>query len=102
MTRDETVPYLNGEVPVQAGAERTNGNGADIHEQTQDAAPREVSGIINTDAIVVGGGFSGITAIDRLRKAGKQVKCFESGDDFGGVWYWNRCMSCGCSWSDLS
>ena len=38
----------------------------------------------------VGAGFSGITAIHRFRKLGLKVKCFESGGDFGGVWYWNR------------
>ena len=42
------------------------------------------------DALVIGAGFSGITAIHRFRKLGLKVKCFESGGDFGGVWYWNR------------
>lgn len=42
------------------------------------------------DVLVIGAGFSGITAIDRLRKIGLKVKAFESGTGFGGVWYWNR------------
>jgi len=45
---------------------------------------------VKCDVLVVGAGFSGITAIHRFRKVGKTVKCFESGGDFGGVWYWNR------------
>jgi cation diffusion facilitator CzcD-associated flavoprotein CzcO len=43
---------------------------------------------IDVDVLVVGAGFSGITAIDRFRKLGKTVKCFESGEYFGGVWHW--------------
>ncbi|EME78106.1 uncharacterized protein MYCFIDRAFT_191354 [Pseudocercospora fijiensis CIRAD86] len=45
---------------------------------------------IKADVLVIGAGFSGITAIHRFRKEGMTVKCFESGEDFGGVWYWNR------------
>ncbi|GAB7355513.1 hypothetical protein MBLNU459_g6000t1 [Dothideomycetes sp. NU459] len=45
---------------------------------------------ITTDVIVVGAGFSGISAIYRLRKKGLKVTTFEAGSDFGGVWYWNR------------
>ncbi|KAK4612125.1 FAD-binding monooxygenase acrE [Fulvia fulva] len=90
MTEQKTVPYLNGEVPVVGGAE-VNGNKAEVHEFTA-AQPATTNGISNieTDALVIGAGFSGITAIDRLRKAGLRVKCFEAGEDFGGVWYWNR------------
>ena len=90
MTEQKTVPYLNGEVPVVGSAE-TNGNGAEIRELTQ-SQPITTDGISNieTDALVIGAGFSGITAINRLRKIGLGVKCFESGEDFGGVWYWNR------------
>lgn len=56
-----------------------NGNSAPV-----DTTP------IDTDVIVVGAGFSGISAIYRLRKQGLKVKMFEAGSDFGGVWYWNR------------
>ena len=45
---------------------------------------------INVDVLIVGGGFSGITAIHRVRKLGLSLHCFEAGTDFGGVWYWNR------------
>ncbi|OAP60367.1 hypothetical protein AYL99_05369 [Fonsecaea erecta] len=46
--------------------------------------------IVHCDALVVGAGFSGISMLYRLRKAGFNAKVFESGGDFGGVWYWNR------------
>lgn len=45
---------------------------------------------IQVDALVVGAGLSGITAIHRLRGAGLTVKCMEASGDFGGVWKFNR------------
>lgn len=50
----------------------------------------EIGSIVNCDALIVGAGFSGTYALYRLRKLGLDVKVFESGNDFGGVWYWNR------------
>lgn len=35
-------------------------------------------------------GFGGVYAIYKFRKLGLNVKAFEAGSDFGGVWYWNR------------
>jgi len=83
----DAVPYLNGEVLVTAG---TAPNGGETHEATKPAVNAETKGVIETDVLVIGAGFSGITAIHRFRKLGMKVKCFESGEDFGGVWYWNR------------
>ena len=48
------------------------------------------SEMIQIDALIVGAGFSGITALYNLRKQGLSAKVFESASDFGGVWYWNR------------
>lgn len=42
------------------------------------------------DSIVVGTGFSGIHVLWQLKQLGHKVKCFETGSDAGGVWYWNR------------
>lgn len=86
MAKDEPAPYLNGEVPVTAKtAEHTNGAPA-VQELTKDSATTHGGETIETDALVIGAGFSGITAIHRLRQIGFKVKCFESGEDFGGVW----------------
>jgi heterodisulfide reductase subunit A-like polyferredoxin len=52
--------------------------------------PNEPTAFIEVDALVVGAGFSGITAIHRLRKAGLTVKCMEASGDFGGVWNFHR------------
>lgn len=83
------MSYLNDEVPVVQGGQ-PNGANPEVHELTKNARSAEVREDIHADVIVIGAGFSGITAIDRLRKQGLTVKCFESGDSFGGVWYWNR------------
>lgn len=42
------------------------------------------------DVLVVGGGFSGIYQLERLRSLGFAVKVYEAGSDAGGVWHWNQ------------
>lgn len=45
---------------------------------------------IESDAIVIGGGFGGCYSLYRLRRLGLKTTLLEAGADFGGVWYWNR------------
>jgi cation diffusion facilitator CzcD-associated flavoprotein CzcO len=45
---------------------------------------------IETDALVIGGGFGGCNSLYKLRNLGLSVKLIEAGGAFGGVWYWNR------------
>ncbi|CAK3965402.1 related to flavo involved in K+ transport [Lecanosticta acicola] len=75
MPEGDTVPFLNGEVPV-TGADQSDGHAPTIREFTGNATTNGVDehDPIEADAIVIGAGFSGITAIDRLRKAGLKVK----------------------------
>ena len=42
------------------------------------------------DAVVVGGGFAGLYALQKLRGLGLSVRLYESGDGIGGTWFWNR------------
>lgn len=42
------------------------------------------------DAIIIGAGIAGMYQLHRLREEGFSVKVFETGDDVGGTWYWNR------------
>ncbi|EKG13579.1 Flavin-containing monooxygenase-like protein [Macrophomina phaseolina MS6] len=42
------------------------------------------------DIIIVGGGFGGCYALEKLRRHGYPVKLLEAGSDFGGVWHFNR------------
>lgn len=44
----------------------------------------------DVDVVVVGAGIAGLYAIHRLRQSGFTVRVFESGDDIGGTWHWNR------------
>jgi cation diffusion facilitator CzcD-associated flavoprotein CzcO len=42
------------------------------------------------DALVIGGGVTGIYQLYRLRKLGLNARIFEAGGGVGGTWYWNR------------
>lgn len=41
------------------------------------------------DVLVIGGGFSGLYQLDRLRDLGFEVKVWDAAGDFGGTWWWN-------------
>jgi len=43
---------------------------------------------LDTDAIVVGGGFGGIYCLYLLRQQGYNVTMFEAGTGYGGTWRW--------------
>lgn len=59
-----------------------------IHRE--DANMTRTGPYIETDAIVIGGGFGGCNSLYKLRNLGLSVKLIEAGGAFGGVWYWNR------------
>jgi cation diffusion facilitator CzcD-associated flavoprotein CzcO len=59
-------------------------NGINGHPSTNSTSPTVY------DTIIIGAGFSGIATLHRLRKLGLSCRVLESGDDFGGVWHWNR------------
>jgi cation diffusion facilitator CzcD-associated flavoprotein CzcO len=48
------------------------------------------------DAIIVGGGFSGVAALHVLRRRGLDVRLLEAGTDVGGVWHWNTYPGARC------
>jgi cation diffusion facilitator CzcD-associated flavoprotein CzcO len=49
------------------------------------------------DAVVIGAGFAGLYMNYRLRdQMGLRVQGFETGDDVGGTWYWNRYPGARC------
>ncbi len=48
------------------------------------------------DVVVVGAGFAGLYMIYKLRQLGFSVIAFESADDVGGTWYWNRYPGARC------
>ncbi|MFI5801070.1 flavin-containing monooxygenase [Streptomyces sp. NPDC051677] len=41
------------------------------------------------DVLVVGGGFSGLYQLDRLRDLGFKTKVWDAAGDLGGIWWWN-------------
>jgi cyclohexanone monooxygenase len=61
-----------------------------------EVAPREA---INesVEVLIVGGGFSALLTIARLRDAGvTNIRIVEKGGDVGGTWYWNRYPGAAC------
>ncbi len=49
------------------------------------------------EVLVVGGGFGGLIAAAKLRRAGfDSLRIIEKGGDFGGTWYWNRYPGAQC------
>lgn len=42
------------------------------------------------DVLIIGAGFGGIRALYEMRKLGLSALVFESADDVGGTWHWNR------------
>src|SRR5947208_936733 len=50
----------------------------------------------DVDVVVVGAGFAGLYLVHRLRSLGMSIRAFESGDDVGGTWYWNRYPGARC------
>jgi cation diffusion facilitator CzcD-associated flavoprotein CzcO len=60
-------------------------------------SPSPTAGITaDVDVVIVGAGFAGMYAIQRLRTDGLRVRCFEAGSDVGGTWYWNRYPGARC------
>ncbi|MGH3953573.1 MAG: flavin-containing monooxygenase [Mycobacterium sp.] len=50
----------------------------------------------NFDVVVVGAGFAGLYALQRLRSQGLSVIVFEAGPDVGGTWFFNRYPGARC------
>ena len=51
---------------------------------------RQRSAATEYDAIIIGAGAGGISALRCLRELGLRCRLFESGTGPGGAWYWNR------------
>lgn len=50
----------------------------------------------DVDVVVVGAGFAGLYLLYKLRSLGFSAQAFETGDDVGGTWYWNRYPGARC------
>ncbi|QYB00374.1 NAD(P)/FAD-dependent oxidoreductase (plasmid) [Rhodococcus sp. USK10] len=59
------------------------------NQQAHGADPESAKGEV-LDALVVGGGVSGIYALYRLNEQGHSVRLVERGSGLGGTWFWNR------------
>ena len=50
----------------------------------------------DVDVLVGGAGFAGLYFLHRMRGLGLSARAFESADDVGGTWYWNRYPGARC------
>lgn len=50
----------------------------------------------DVDVVVVGAGFAGLYLLYKLRSLGFTAQAFETADDVGGTWYWNRYPGARC------
>ena len=55
-----------------------------------------MSGVTEVDVVVVGAGFGGLCAVKRLRDQGMRVRAYETANDVGGTWHWNRYPGARC------
>jgi cation diffusion facilitator CzcD-associated flavoprotein CzcO len=52
---------------------------------------------VDTEVVILGGGFAGmLMAVNLLRQGVTDFRIVEKGGDFGGTWYWNRYPGCMC------
>ncbi len=51
---------------------------------------------IDVDVVIVGAGMSGLYMLYCLRQLGFSARVYETGDDVGGTWYWNRYPGARC------
>ncbi|WP_420451927.1 flavin-containing monooxygenase [Ilumatobacter sp.] len=51
---------------------------------------------VDVDVVVVGAGVAGLYLLHRLRAMDLSARAFETGDDVGGTWYWNRYPGARC------
>ena len=62
----------------------------------QHPAHRPTGGAGQCDVVIVGAGLAGLYMLHRVRRLGLSVRVYETGDDVGGTWYWNRYPGARC------
>jgi cation diffusion facilitator CzcD-associated flavoprotein CzcO len=63
-------------------------------QTTQETGAKPATQVQQFDAIVIGGGLTGLYQLYRLRQLGLKARLFEDGSGVGGTWYWNRYPGC--------
>jgi len=69
--------------------------------QDLEATPQPDSNSQVIDAVVVGAGFAGLYALQRLSTLGLRVRCLEAGSGVGGTWFWNQYPGAQCDVESL-
>ncbi len=74
----------------------SNTNGAAVAQDGVANSGTAQPNHLDVEVVVVGAGFAGLYLLHRLRNAGFSAKAFETGDDVGGTWFWNRYPGARC------
>src|SRR5207344_2222117 len=59
-------------------------------------ATNDSQSVPDFDVVVAGAGMAGLYQLHLLRERGFTVRVFETADDVGGTWYWNRYPGARC------
>lgn len=73
-----------------------------MSESPQEERDNKRDAIEKRDVVVVGAGFAGMYMLHRLRELNLSTQVFETGDDVGGTWYWNRYPGARCDAESLA
>lgn len=68
----------------------------DLQTRAEERADAAGPGAPDVDVIVVGAGIAGLYLMKRFRDQGLDARAFETADDVGGTWYWNRYPGARC------
>jgi cation diffusion facilitator CzcD-associated flavoprotein CzcO len=63
-------------------------------QTTQETGTKPATQVKQFDAIIIGGGLTGLYQLLRIRELGLKVRLFEDGSGVGGTWHWNRYPGC--------
>ena len=74
---------------------------SDLNLKNETAAKADAGALETFDVAVVGAGFSGLYMLHKARRMGLAAVVFETGDDVGGTWYWNRYPGARCDVESL-
>ncbi len=72
------------------------GHVTDLQQATIASGDDDARSGPDVDVVVVGAGIAGLYLLRRLRDLGISARAFETADDVGGTWYWNRYPGARC------
>ncbi|WP_075836106.1 MULTISPECIES: flavin-containing monooxygenase [unclassified Rhodococcus (in: high G+C Gram-positive bacteria)] len=60
------------------------------HTTTTTLEAETPANLTTLDALIIGAGVAGLYQLHQLREQGLRVRAYDTAEDVGGTWYWNR------------